>query len=158
MRQLLTKSVLGSMIAISLAACSTPPPRAIEISAKPVEKPPLTLPPVDELNLRKVEWIVINKDNIDAVKSRLETQGQAFALYALTGDGYGNLGLNFSDIRALVQQQQAIILAYENYYKESAAALDQANAQIRSQATQATLANAESQENSSWLQRVVPGN
>ena len=117
------------MIAISLAACSAPLPQEIKISAKPVEKPPLTLPPVDELNLRKVEWIVINKDNIDAVKTRLESQGQAFALYSLTGDGYGNLGLNFSDIRALVQQQQAIILAYENYYKESNAALDKVNQQ-----------------------------
>lgn len=142
------------MIAISLAACSTPLPQEIKISAKPVEKPPLTLPPVDELNLRKVEWIVINKDNIDAVKARLESQGQAFALYSLTGDGYGNLGLNFSDIRALVQQQQAIILAYENYYKESNAALDKVNQQIRDQEA------IESQvpEKSSWLQRVVPGN
>lgn len=142
------------MIAISLAACSAPLPQEIKISAKPVEKPPLTLPPVDELNLRKVEWIVINKDNIDAVKTRLESQGQAFALYSLTGDGYGNLGLNFSDIRALVQQQQAIILAYENYYKESNAALDRVNQQIRDQEA------IESQvpEKSSWLQRVVPGN
>lgn len=142
------------MIAISLAACSAPLPQEIKISAKPVEKPPLTLPPVDELNLRKVEWIVINKDNIDAVKTRLESQGQAFALYSLTGDGYGNLGLNFSDIRALVQQQQAIILAYENYYKESNAALDKVNQQIRDQEA------IESQvpEKSSWLQRVVPGN
>jgi hypothetical protein len=142
------------MIAISLAACSAPLPQEIKISAKPVEKPPLTLPPVDELNLRKVEWIVINKDNIDAVKARLESQGQAFALYSLTGDGYGNLGLNFSDIRALVQQQQAIILAYENYYKESNAALDKVNQQIRDQEA------IESQvpEKSSWLQRVVPGN
>lgn len=142
------------MIAISLAACSAPLPQEIKISAKPVEKPPLTLPPVDELNLRKVEWIVINKDNIDTVKARLESQGQAFALYSLTGDGYGNLGLNFSDIRALVQQQQAIILAYENYYKESNAALDKVNQQIRDQEA------IESQvpEKSSWLQRVVPGN
>lgn len=141
------------MIAISLAACSAPLPQEIKISAKPVEKPPLTLPPVDELNLRKVEWIVINKDNIDTVKARLESQGQAFALYSLTGDGYGNLGLNFSDIRALVQQQQAIILAYENYYKESNAALDKVNQQIRDQEA------IESQvpEKSSWLQRVVPG-
>jgi len=146
------------MIAISLAACSSPQPREIKISAVPIEKPPLTLPPVDELNLRKVEWIVINKDNIDAVKTRLESRGQAFAFYALTGDGYGNLGLNFSDIRALVQQQQAIIVAYENYYKESNAALDRANSQIRNQAAQADLANSEAQENSSWLRRNVPRN
>ena len=48
------------------------------------------------------------------------------AMFVLTGDGYSNLGLNISDIRALVQQQQAIIIAYENYYKEAEAAMENA--------------------------------
>ena len=39
------------------------------------------------------------------------------------------LGLNFSDIRALVQQQQQIIVAYDNYYKASIQVLDDAEAQ-----------------------------
>ena len=52
------------MIVISLTACSAKPV-PIEISTAPVEKPTLTLPPVDELNMRKVEWIVINQQNID---------------------------------------------------------------------------------------------
>jgi len=76
--------------------------------------------------MKKVEWIVINEANVDQVIAKLQTEGKAFALYALTGDGYGNLSLNFSDIRALVQQQQAIIAAYEGYYKEAEQALDKA--------------------------------
>jgi len=110
---------------ISLAACSSQP-QQIEVSAKPIDKPTLTLPPVDELNMRKLEWIVINEDNVDAVMERLQSEGKAFALYALTGEGYGNLGLNFSDIRALVQQQQAIIAAYEGYYQAAEEAMDNA--------------------------------
>jgi hypothetical protein len=112
------------MMIISLAACSGTKPQPIEISTKPVEKPTLTLPPVDELNMRKVEWIVINENNVDAVMERLQSEGKAFALYALTGEGYGNLGLNFSDIRALVQQQQAIIAAYEGYYQAAEEAME----------------------------------
>ena len=76
--------------------------------------------------MRNVEWIVLNEANVDAVIAKLNSEGKAFALYALTGEGYGNLGLNFSDIRALVQQQQAIIAAYEGYYKEAEQALDKA--------------------------------
>ena len=53
--------------------------------------------------------------------------GKPLAVFAITADGYESLGRNFSDIRALVQQQQAIILAYDNYYKASDAALDDAN-------------------------------
>ena len=125
MVSLLTKSALGFMMIISLAACSSQPQK-IEISAKPIDKPTLTLPPVDELNMRKVEWIVINEANVDEVMSRLQAEGKAFALYALTGDGYGALGLNFSDIRALVQQQQAIIAAYEGYYQQAEEAMNNA--------------------------------
>lgn len=76
--------------------------------------------------MRKVEWIVINEGNVDSVITKLKSEGKAFALYALTGDGYGNLGLNFSDIRALVQQQQAIIAAYEGYYEQAEEAMDNA--------------------------------
>jgi len=110
---------------IGLAACSTKP-IPIEISAKPIDKPTLVLPPVDEINMRKLEWIVINEDNVDAVIARLAASGKPFAIYGLTGEGYAALGLNFSDIRALVQQQQAIIAAYEGYYKEAEEALDKA--------------------------------
>jgi len=76
--------------------------------------------------MKTVEWIVINEANVDQVIAKLQSEGKAFALYALTGDGYGNLSLNFSNIRALVQQQQAIIAAYEGYYKEAEQALDKA--------------------------------
>jgi hypothetical protein len=125
MTSLLTKSVLGFTMIIGLAACSTQP-QQIEISSKPIDKPTLSLPPVDELNMRKLEWIVINEGNVDAVIARLAASGKPFAIYGLTGDGYGDLGLNFSDIRALVQQQQAIIAAYEGYYAEAEEAMDNA--------------------------------
>ena len=105
-------------------------PQTIEISAKPIQKPDLTLPPVDELRLRDVTWIVINENNVEQVMQTLAESGQPFAIYGLTGDGYANLGLNFSDIRALVQQQQAIIAAYEGYYKESDAVISEYNRSI----------------------------
>ena len=59
--------------------------------------------------------------------------GAPLGLFVLTGDDYENLGLNFSDIRALVQQQQAIIVAYENYYVASEAAINAANENINKQ-------------------------
>lgn len=112
------------MMLISLASCGSTLPREIEISSKPIEKPSLTLPPVDEINMRPVTWIVINEDNLSEVQAKLKSEGKAFALYALTGQGYGNLGLNFSDIRAMVQQQKAIIAAYEGYYQAAEQAMD----------------------------------
>ena len=79
--------------------------------------------------MRRVEWVIINEENIDDKLAVLTAGGAPLAIFALTAQGYENLGLNFSDIRALVQQQQQIILAYENYYKEANQALEDAEAQ-----------------------------
>ena len=126
MAKVLTKSVLGFGLVLALTACSRPQPQVIEVSAKPIDKPDLTLPPVDELRLRQVNWIIINQENLDAKLAELTAGGKPLAMFVLTGEGYENLGLNISDIRALVQQQQAIIVAYENYYKQAEIALENA--------------------------------
>lgn len=127
MKSLLTKSVLGFGLVILLSSCSSlQQVIPVEVSTKPVEKPELTLPRVDELRMREVNWIVINKDNVEEIFSDLKNKNIPVGVYALTGEQYENLGLNFSDIRALVQQQQAIIVAYEKYYKEAEQTLDKA--------------------------------
>ena len=84
------------------------------------------MPPVDEITLRPIEWVIINEENLEEKIAELTAGGAPLAMFVLTGDGYANLGLNFSDIRALVQQQQQIILAYERYYTEAESAMDNA--------------------------------
>ena len=87
------------------------------------------LPNVDQINMRKIEWVIINQENMEEKIAQLTAGGAPLAIFALTAQGYENLGLNFSDIRALVQQQQQIILAYDNYYKASTKALEEAEIQ-----------------------------
>lgn len=115
------KNALGFGLALTLlSSCgSTPQVQPIEITTAPVEKPVLTLPSVDQLNLRPVDWKIITRDNYEQVFAEIESSGRPVALFALTDEGYSNIGLNFSDIRTMVQQQQAIIVAYENYYKSN---------------------------------------
>jgi hypothetical protein len=126
MEKLLTKSVLGFGLVLLLSGCLGNNPQTIEISAKPLDKPELNLPPVDELRMRPVEWVIINEENMEEKIAQLTANGQPLGMFVLTGEGYENLGLNFSDIRAMVQQQQEIIVAYENYYKAAEEAMDNA--------------------------------
>lgn len=121
-----TLSVLGFItIAIIISGCSfSPRPQPIEVSTVPVEKPSLELPRADELRLRSVDWTLITPDNVEHVIEQAEQSGRPVVFFALTDDGYERLSLNISDLRAFIQQQQAIIAAYENYYKESQEALD----------------------------------
>ena len=153
MATLLTKSALGFMMIISLAACSTAP-RQIQITSKPIERPELVLPSVDPVNMRRVEWIVINEENMEAQLTELKKNGAPLAMFVLTAQGYENLGLNFSDIRAMVQQQQRIILAYENYYKKANQALDDAEKQRQEEAARSSAAAATANE--STLDKLNP--
>ena len=123
------------MIVISLAACSTTP-QIIEVTSKPINKPELVLPDIDQVNMRKIEWIIITEANLAEEVAKWTAGGKPLAVFAITAQGYENLGQNFSDIRTMIQQQQSIIAAYDNYYKESTKALDDAETQRQQEIVQ----------------------
>lgn len=123
--RLLTASVLG----FGLVGCSllSPPVQRIEVSTTPVEKPKLVLPKADQLFQRPLEWIIITPENVEESFERIQTLGRPLVLFGVTDKGYENIALNLSDLRAYLQQQQAIIAAYRNYYEQSEKALTEAN-------------------------------
>ena len=115
-------NVLGCLAAVLLiSGCATTKP--IEISTSPVQKPELVLPQADTLSERPVEWILITPDNYEKVFADLKKSGQDVVLFGITAKGYENLSLNANDIRTYMQQQNAIIVAYKNYYIRSQSAL-----------------------------------
>lgn len=133
MQKHLTQNVLGFglivLLALLLSGCGSV--KKIEVSATPIEKPPLELPKADVLNLRDIKWVIITEDNFSKIIDDIKKKGRPLAIFGLTDEGYESLGLNFSDIRAFIQQQNAIIAAYESYYKDSTETFDKANKQIK---------------------------
>ena len=124
------KNIIIALLGLTLLVGCTSTPRQIEISAKPINKPELILPPIEPLRLKDVEWVVINQDNYQEVFDKLLEDRKDPVLIGLTDDGYEVLSLNMSDIMRLIAQQKQIIAAYQNYYEESEQALDNANANI----------------------------
>ena len=120
-------NVLGCLIILSIISGCSSMPKQIVVSAEPIEKPKLILPKSDELDLRDVEWIILVKDNWEEKWAELEKSGEALAFFAVTDSGYENLGLNYSDLRAFIQQQDAIIAAYRSYYLEAEEEFNEAN-------------------------------
>ena len=74
---------------LMLAGCAST--RQIEISASPIEKPPLVVPKVTKLRMRDVKWMVVNKDNAAQVLADLDKKDQNVVLFALTDKGYDKL-------------------------------------------------------------------
>ena len=120
-------SVLGCLIILSTISGCSSLPKEIFVSAEPIEKPKLILPKSDELDLRDVEWVILVKENWEEQWAKLEKSGEALAFFATTDSGYENLGLNYSDLRAFIQQQDAIIAAYRSYYLEAEEEFNEAN-------------------------------
>jgi hypothetical protein len=117
------KSYILFASALFLAACgSTPEP--IQISTTPVQRPELVLPAADPVRMRDVNWVIITRENYESVFGELVAAGDNAVLIGLTDRGYENLSLNLNDLRTYIQQQNAIILAYRNYYIRSQSALD----------------------------------
>jgi hypothetical protein len=123
-------------------------PQKIEVSAKPIEKPELVLPDADGLRMREVKWVLLTPENFEEKLKDFETSGRPIVFFALTDEGYENISMNFSSIRAYIQQQQAIIAAYENYYKNANEALDAANSEIDSAKEQVDSQQKEEQSSS----------
>lgn len=132
----LTTNVLGCLILfVALSACSIPQPVPIQIAASPVDRPELVLPRPDVIQTRTVDWVIITPDNVEEVFEKAKASGRPITFFALTENGYEALALNLNDLRTFIQQLQTIIVAYENYYAQSTAALDEANRRMKEQAT-----------------------
>ena len=148
------KHLLVAIIAVALLAGCTSTPRQIEISAKPIEKPKLVLPPADQLRLKDLTWVVINEENYKEVFEKLKKDKKDPVLIGLTDDGYEILAMNMSDIMKLLQQQKAIIAAYQNYYEKSEQALEDANNTIEGAKKEVDAQNSNPEE--SILSKINP--
>lgn len=122
----LIRNVLGFTILLFVVSACSSIPEPIEISAKPVDKPILVLPQADTVQSRTVEWIIITESNFEEKIQELKNSRKSVVFFALTENGYENLSLNLNDLRTFIQQQRAIIAAYDRYYISAEQRLDQA--------------------------------
>ena len=116
MKENSTLNVLGCITSLLiLSACSTQkvePVTTVEVRTVEVKRPAPIVPAPDQLKLRDVSWIVVTADNIDNVLAKTDDK----VLFALTDQGYENLALNMSDIRASIEQHKRIIAIYKSQF------------------------------------------
>jgi hypothetical protein len=89
--------------------------RPVEVVTVEVPRPAPIVPNVDQLRLRNIQWVIITPENAEQKFAEIRN-GEA-VLFAVTAQGYENIALNLSDIRALIAQQQRIIAIYKSQYE-----------------------------------------
>ena len=111
---MLNKIIIISSVSLLLAGCAAKQPKIID---KPVlyERPELVLPKVQPVTQSKVEWVVITAANAEEKLSYLKTKPNV-TYFALTAQGYQNLSMNVAELRRYIEQQNAVVAAYQAYY------------------------------------------
>jgi hypothetical protein len=111
------KVILSSILLLALTSCGAiPNVTPIEVTSAPTERLKLTLPDIDAVTQKEVSWVLITEENYEEVFAELKETGEPVVFFALTDTGYANISINYQNARQIIQQQQAIIAAYENYY------------------------------------------
>ena len=142
------------VLIITLAGCFGP--QRIKIIAKPVDKPVLILPEADVLYLDSVDWFILTPNDTEAAFETLRQQGLPIVFFGVSAEGYEDIAINFSDVRAYIQQQHAITKAYQNYYLESIKTIDTANSQIHKANQQVEKVNNEIIDKPAWYSYLNP--
>jgi len=76
------------------------------------------LPQVDRFRPGDVDWWIISDETAEERFVEMQEAGYDPVVFGLTDEGYKNLSLNVKNIMKLIEQQQAVIDAYEAYYKK----------------------------------------
>ena len=107
---------LVALCGLFLAGCN----QTVKVLDKPVlvEKAELILPTTPPVVQSEIVWTVITPENfLQKVK---EFEGKDVVYYALTAQGYQNLSMNIAELRKYIQNQNAVMAAYKEYYKQKA--------------------------------------
>ena len=67
----------------------------------------------DPVQLKNADIVVVTEANLDAVVERIKTEQGDFVLYAMTAQSFESLALNFEEIKKFIEEQNAVILYYE---------------------------------------------
>jgi len=87
------------------------------VSVTQVKRAPLVLPKVDKISPDSVNWYIISDKTAEERFLEIQEQGYDPVIFGVTDEGYKNLSINQKKIMTLIQQQQAVIDAYEAYYQ-----------------------------------------
>ena len=90
-----------------------------DITVTEIERTPLVLPEVDELDLDSLEWYIVTQENAADVIDVIEKRGNDPVLFGLTDNGYERASLNSAKTLKLIRQYRAVIQALKEYYIEN---------------------------------------
>lgn len=120
----LTYSLVLLTVLVGASACSRLSP-VKEVVTVPtvvetpeIEKPNIRIVPrPTPIKMRNADIIVVTNQNLEEVIERVKAEQGDFVLYAMTAQSFEALALSFEQIKKFIEEQNAVILYYEEAVK-----------------------------------------
>ena len=106
-------------VLLTLTGCgilSKPEPKIVTVTNTVKTTVPIVARP-KAVNLNDVKIYVVTKENIDQFEQDFTKKNGSLVYIAISIKDYENLSLNFAELRRYIEQQQQIIVYYEEAVK-----------------------------------------
>lgn len=114
--KLIKNALIWLILLTSLNGCSSNI-KPLNVQTQAVERTPLNLSSPPALVLQPVVWKVVTPQNASTVFDDMKQKGEMPVVFATTGEGYQNLAIDWSKVRAYMESQNLIIIQYKDYYE-----------------------------------------
>jgi len=108
------------VVLVAASACSRlQPVEKIVTVPTVVETPQIDAPTIrivprpKPIEMKNADIVVVTEANLQEVIQRIKTEQGDFVLYAMTAQSFEHLALSFEQIKKFIEEQNAIILYYE---------------------------------------------
>ncbi len=123
MNKLISFSALLAVLVVVSACSRLSPVKEVVTVPTVVETPEIEAPVIrivprpDPIKMRNADIVVVTEANLQEVIERVKTEQGDFVLYAMTAQSFEALALSFEQIKKFIEQQNAVILYYEEAVK-----------------------------------------
>ena len=120
MKKLISFSALLAVLVVVSACSRLSPVKEVVTVPTVVETPQIEAPTIrivprpDPIEMRNADIVVVTEANLQEVIERIKTEQGDFVLYAMTAQSFEALALSFEQIKKFIEEQNAIILYYED--------------------------------------------
>ena len=115
-----------ALLVLTMTGCSLlSKPEEVVVTRTVIQAPNIPLQPQPRpINMVDIKWYTVTTDNIDEFEKNFENDNGDLVFFAISVPHYQNLSLNLAEIRRYLEQQQAIIVYYEDQITKSSESIN----------------------------------
>ena len=115
------KLTLVALLVLTMTGCGAfRKPEEVVVTNTVIKAPNIPLQPSPRpVNMIDIKWYTVTTDNINEFEKNFENDNGDLVFFAISVPHYQNLSLNLAEIRRYLEQQQSIIIYYEDQITQS---------------------------------------